>query len=120
MQKINIEDIEYIAMGSTVLGTGGGGDPYIGKLFAKEAMKKYGEVSLIKASELEDDALVVPIAAFGAPMILVEKLFSGDEFIKAFEMMESYLGRKIDAVMPAEAGRRKSVFNSSLRRRNSK
>ena len=82
MQKINIEDIEYIAMGSTVLGTGGGGDPYIGKLFAKEAMKKYGEVALIKASELEDDALVVPIAAFGAPMILVEKLFSGDEFIK--------------------------------------
>jgi len=27
-------------MGSTVLGTGGGGDPYIGKLFAKEAAIK--------------------------------------------------------------------------------
>lgn len=40
MQKINIKDIEYIAMGSTVLGTGGGGDPYIGKLFAKEAAIK--------------------------------------------------------------------------------
>lgn len=40
MQKINIKDIEYIAMGSTVLGTGGGGDPYIGKLFAKEAIKE--------------------------------------------------------------------------------
>jgi DUF917 family protein len=114
MQKINIEDIEYIAMGSTVLGTGGGGDPYIGKLFAKEAMKKYGEVALIKASELEDDALVVPIAAFGAPMILVEKLFSGDEFIKVFEMMESYLGRKIDAVMPAEAGGLNGVIPFSI------
>jgi len=104
MRKINKKDIEYIAMGSTVLGTGGGGDPYIGKLLAKEAIDKYGEVSLIKPEELDDDALVVPIAAFGAPMILVEKLFSGNEFIKAFEMMESYLGKKIDAIMPAEAG----------------
>ena len=103
MRKITKKDIEYIAMGSTVLGTGGGGDPYIGKFLAKEAINKHGEVSLIDAKELKDDALVVPIAAFGAPMILVEKLFSGEEFIQAFEMMESYLGRKIDAVMPAEA-----------------
>jgi DUF917 family protein len=114
MRKISISDIEYIAMGSTVLGTGGGGDPYIGKLLAKEAIKKYGEVALISADELSDDALVVPIAAFGAPMILVEKLFSGDEFIKAFEMMESYLGKKIDAVMPAEAGGLNGVIPFSV------
>lgn len=114
MRKINTKDIEYIAMGSTVLGTGGGGDPYIGKLLAKEAIDKYGEVSLIEAKDLKDDALVVPIAAFGAPMILVEKLFSGDEFIKAFEMMESYLGRKIDAVMPAEAGGLNGVIPFSI------
>ena len=114
MQKITSEDIEYIAMGSTVLGTGGGGDPYIGKLLAKEAIKEFGDVSLIKADELDDDALVVPIAAFGAPMILVEKLFSGDEFIKAFEMMESYLGRKIDAIMPIEAGGLNGVIPFSI------
>lgn len=114
MRKISTSDIEYIAMGSTVLGTGGGGDPYIGKLLAKEAIKKYGEVALVTADELEDDALVVPIAAFGAPMILVEKLFSGEEFIKAFEMMESYLGRKIDAVMPAEAGGLNGVIPFSV------
>ncbi len=104
MRKIDSNDIEYIAMGSTVLGTGGGGDPYIGKLLVKQAMSTYGNVNLISPDELKEDALVVPIAAFGAPMILVEKLFSGNEFIKAFEMMEEYLGRKIDAVMPAEAG----------------
>ncbi|TXE20331.1 DUF917 domain-containing protein [Psychroserpens burtonensis] len=114
MRKINSKDIDYIAMGSTVLGTGGGGDPYIGKLLAKAAINKYGDVSLIQAEELKDDALVVPIAAFGAPLILVEKLFSGDEFIKAFEMMESYLGRKIDAVMPAEAGGLNGVIPFSI------
>ncbi len=104
MRKIDSKDIEYIAMGSTVLGTGGGGDPYIGKLLVKQAINTHGTVNLISPNELQDDALVVPIAAFGAPMILVEKLFSGNEFIKAFEMMEEFLGRKIDAVMPAEAG----------------
>lgn len=114
MRKINTKDIEYIAMGSTVLGTGGGGNPYIGKLLAQEAINKYGEVTLIDAKELQDDDLVVPIAAFGAPMILVEKLFSGEEFIKAFEMMESYLGRKIDAVMPAEAGGLNGVIPFSI------
>lgn len=43
MQKINIKDIEYIAMvngGSTVLVTGGGGDSYIRKLFVKEVIKE--------------------------------------------------------------------------------
>ena len=104
MRKISTKDIEYIAMGSTVLGTGGGGDPYIGKLLAKEAIHKYGDVSLIAAKELKDDALVVSIAAFGAPMILVEKLFSGEEFKRAFDMMEAYLGKKIEAIIPAEAG----------------
>ena len=114
MQKITTKDIDYIAMGSTVLGTGGGGDPYIGKLLAKEAIKEFGDVSVINAAELDDDALVVPIAAFGAPMILVEKLFSGDEFIKAFEMMENYLGKKIDAVMPIEAGGLNGVIPFSI------
>lgn len=114
MRIISTNDIEYIAMGSTVLGTGGGGDPYIGKLLAKEAIRKYGDVKLVAADELDDDALILPIAAFGAPMILVEKLFSGEEFIKAFEMMESYLGRKIDAVMPAEAGGLNGVLPFSV------
>jgi len=104
MTEITINDLEAIAMGSTLLGTGGGGDPYIGKLLTKEAIDKHGNVSLIKANELNDDALVVCIAAFGAPMILVEKLFSANEFIKAFEMMEKHLGKKIDAIISAEAG----------------
>ena len=32
MRKIGISDIEDIALGATLLGAGGGGDPYIGKL----------------------------------------------------------------------------------------
>ena len=104
MRKINDFDLEAIALGSTVLGTGGGGDPYIGKLMAQNAIKKYGAVTMLSANEVPDDALIVPIAAFGAPVILLEKLFSGQEAIAAFDMMEKYFGKKIFATMPAEAG----------------
>lgn len=104
MRKINCQDLEAIALGSTVLGTGGGGDPYIGKLMAQNAIQKYGDVTMLAPEEVPDDALIVPIAAFGAPVILMEKLFSGREAIAAFEMMEKYFGKKIYATMPAEAG----------------
>jgi DUF917 family protein len=104
MRKINSQDLEAIALGSTVLGTGGGGDPYIGKLMAQNAIKRFGTVEMLAPEEVPDDALIVPIAAFGAPVILLEKLFSGREAIAAFEMMEKYFGKKIYATMPAEAG----------------
>ncbi|MEM7510940.1 MAG: DUF917 domain-containing protein [Bacteroidota bacterium] len=104
MRKINKQDLEAIALGSTVLGTGGGGDPYIGKLMAQNAIEQFGEVSMLSPEEVPDDALVVPVAAFGAPVILLEKLFSGKEAIAAFDMMEAYYGKKIYATMPAEAG----------------
>ena len=104
MNTITLNELDYIALGSTVLGTGGGGDPYIGTLMTREALKTKGSVPLLAVEDLDDDAFVVSIAAFGAPVILLEKLFSGDEFIKAFDMMEKYHGRKIDAIIPAEAG----------------
>ena len=48
MRKIGIQEIEDIALGATLLGAGGGGDPYIGKLTAIGAVKECGEVELIE------------------------------------------------------------------------
>ena len=42
LKKISIEDMENIALGGAFLGTGGGGDPYIGKLMAEQAIQKNG------------------------------------------------------------------------------
>ena len=39
MRLIYPENLEDIALGAAVLGTGGGGDPYIGKLLAQEAVR---------------------------------------------------------------------------------
>ena len=89
---------------SIMVGAGGGGDPYIGKLLAIGAVKECGEVSLIDVDELSDDDVVVPVASVGAPTILTEKGVGSNEFTKLIDMVGSYYGKKITAIMPIEAG----------------
>ena len=109
MRLLHPENVEDIALGAAVLGTGGGGDPYIGKLMGISAIREFGPVTLLSLDEIDDDALIVPTAMMGAPTVMVEKLPKGDEIISAFHALESYLGRKITATMSAEAGGLNSV-----------
>jgi DUF917 family protein len=102
--RIAPEQMDDLALGAAVLGTGGGGDPHIGKLTAMAAMRKHGDVTLLKLADLGADDLVVPVAMMGAPTVMVEKLPRGDEIVRAFEGLQSYLGRKVSAVVPIEAG----------------
>jgi DUF917 family protein len=104
MQSFEASDIHDLAVGAAVLGTGGGGDPYIGKLMAIQAMRKHGPVRVIGVEELDDDALIVPACMMGAPTVMVEKLPQGGEIINAFRALEAFLGRRIDAVLCGEAG----------------
>ena len=77
-RKIGEKEIEDLALGATVLGAGGGGDPYVGKLMAIEAMRKYGDVELISLDELPDDGWIFVSQMMGAPTIMVEKICSGE------------------------------------------
>lgn len=104
MREIDETAIENIALGASLLGTGGGGDPYIGKLMALSAVRKYGPVKMISPDEVPDDALVVPSAMMGAPVVIVEKIPNGSEYIKSFKGLENLLGKKIYGTLPIEAG----------------
>ncbi len=104
LRKVEAADLEDIATGGAVLGTGGGGDPYVGKLMAQQAIRKYGAVSLVDVADLPDDALIVPACMMGAPTVMTEKLPQGEELINAFNQLEKLMGRKIDAVLCGEAG----------------
>ncbi len=104
MQTIDIEDLNDLAVGATVLGTGGGGDPYIGRLMAAEAIRAHGPVTLIDPEELDPDALVLPVGMMGAPTVMVEKLPGGAELSTATEALETHLGERAAAVMATEAG----------------
>src|SRR5919108_363678 len=66
MREIGVEELRHLARGAAILGTGGGGDPYIGRLVAEQAMLEYGPVLAAELHEVPDDALVAGIGMNGA------------------------------------------------------
>ena len=110
MRKLGIPEIEDIARGAALLGAGGGGDPYIGKLVAMDAIKECGPVTLLDPEEVPDDALIVPFAMMGAPTVLCEKMIGGNEYKALFDIVGSHMGKKVYATMPMEAGGLNSLF----------
>ena len=95
MRKIGIPEIEDIALGAALLGAGGGGDPYVGKLIAIGAVQECGPVTILDPDEVPDDALVVPIAMMGAPTVLCEKAIGGEEYKTLYETVSAFYGKPI-------------------------
>lgn len=93
-----------ITLGSTILGGGGGGDPYLGMLLARAAIREHGPVPMVALSELADDARVAFVAAVGAPGVLIEKIPRPQDAVRALDMLERYLGYEFTHVAPIEAG----------------
>jgi DUF917 family protein len=104
MRLIDEAALADITLGSTVLGSGGGGDPYVGMLLARDAIRRFGPVPLVGLDEVPDDAKVVFIAGMGAPGVLVEKLPRAAEYERVLHELERFTGVTYEYVCPAEAG----------------
>ncbi len=102
--RIEADDLTHIATGAAFLGTGGGGDPYVGRLLAMNAVEQFGMPSVVDAEALPDDALVFTIAMLGVPTVLGEKAACGDDVDLAVKRLEQRLGRKADALIGIEIG----------------
>ena len=109
MRLLYEENIDDIAVGAAILGSGGGSNPYIGRLMAREAIRQYGPVELYSLDELDDDDLIVPAAGMGAPVVAVEKLPAGDDIVRAFHALGKYTGRTPRATMSIESGGMNSI-----------
>ena len=103
-RQLTTRQLEALAVGASFLGTGGGGDPYIGSLMARQALDTHGPVTVIDPEDLPDDALCVMSAVMGAPTVLVEKLPGGNEQGTALRALEQRLGRTITHIISAEVG----------------
>ncbi len=101
---VDLPELEALRLGATVLGSGGGGDTYLSYLLAREAVKKKGPVRLLQVHELPDDALVIPTAMMGSPMIMNERVPSGKEALSSLRTVEKQLGLQALATMPIEVG----------------
>lgn len=107
-------DIQDMARGAVLLGTGGGGDPYIGELFVRAQIAKGNYPTVVACDEIPEDAFVVSIAGIGAPSVIVEHLVSERTLRVLLDQAETYYGRKIDAFISAEIGGANSMFPLAL------
>lgn len=96
--------IGLLAIGASFLGTGGGGDPRIGQLMARAAIREHGPVPLRPIDDVVDEDLIVPVAMIGAPTVILERIPGGHEFDLTLDGLSAHLGREVTAVMPIEAG----------------
>lgn len=101
-------DLPDLARGATLLGTGGGGDPYIGQMLVARVLDQKGPgergITILDPDELDDDLFVIPTAQMGAPTVMIEKIPAGTEPTLALRTLEAHLGRTADATMPIECG----------------
>lgn len=97
-------DLLPLSIGAALLGTGGGGNPYVGMLRTRELLRKGAEVKVIGLDELPDDAWVSEVGGIGAPVVGVEKIEQGEECLRAMRAVEEASGVKFSALISAEIG----------------
>ena len=77
--------IRDLALGATLLGTGGGGDPRIGTLMARGRGTRVRAGPVIAPEDVPDDGVVVPVAMIGAPTVILERIPGGHELDLAMD-----------------------------------
>ncbi|HZT90118.1 MAG TPA: DUF917 domain-containing protein [Stellaceae bacterium] len=101
---LDSDDIEALAVGAWILGTGGGGSPYLGLLNIRQLYAEGHRVSLMSPHDLHDEDWVAVVSNMGAPLVGQERLADSRNVARAVRMQEEYHGWKFRAVMSLEIG----------------
>lgn len=102
--EITQAELQALAIGANILGSGGGGDTAFLLLMAQRMFQHKKPVKLIQLEDLQPDDLIVPVAHIGAPLVEQEKMPNGKEFIPVFKQIEKQFGKKPTALMAGEIG----------------
>lgn len=104
LYEITAEDIEHLAVGAWVLGTGGGGSPYLGLLNLRRLYAEGRRVKLMSPLDLDDEDHVAVVSNMGAPLVGQERLADSRNIARAVEMQQEINGFTFRAVMSVEIG----------------
>ncbi len=104
LRELTLDDIEALAIGAWVLGTGGGGSPYLGLLNMRRLYAEGHRVSLMDPDALADDDMVAVVSNMGAPLVGQERLTDSTNIARAVTLMEEYIGHPFRGVMSVEIG----------------
>ena len=99
LRDITLDDIESLAVGAWVLGTGGGGNPYLELLNMRALYKEGYRVQLMQSDELLDDDWVAAVSNMGAPLVGQERLKDSRTIARAVALMEEHTGYRFRGIM---------------------
>jgi hypothetical protein len=102
--QLDAANLPRLALGASLLASGGGGDPALALLMALQAVEQFGPVALVEVGDLRDDMLVLPCGMLGAPTIAEERIWNGDEGRTLCDAVAGVRGRRVDALMPFGIG----------------
>ena len=64
--KMHLDLLPDFLRGTAFLGTGGGGDPYVGGLILRQKLEEGADITIMDPMDLDDDDFVVSVANMGA------------------------------------------------------
>ena len=108
-RDLTVDDIEALAVGAWILGTGGGGSPYLGLLNMRQLYAEGKRVTLMSPEALADDDPVAVVSNQGAPLVGQERLTDSANIARAVMLMEEFTGTRFRAIMALEIGGGNSI-----------
>jgi uncharacterized protein len=102
-------DLLPLSLGAAVLGTGGGGNPHVGMLRARELFRKGARVEVLPLEAIADDDRIGSVGGIGAPVVSVEKIKQGQECLRALRAVEEAARVKVSGLISAEIGGSNSI-----------
>ncbi|KAJ5980235.1 hypothetical protein N7481_007533 [Penicillium waksmanii] len=101
-------DLEFIATGTGVLGTGGGGSSYLQYLECLESLRTAGasgKMRVVSPNSLKDSDVCVLGSWYGAPSVSGERMAAGTEIITAIDYSVKLSGHShFEAIIADEIG----------------
>lgn len=102
-----VSDLEDLSLGTGVYGSGGGGQPKIGRLRLQSLLTddQYPDrVPIVSVDSLADDLVITSVGQIGSPTIGSEKLPRKKEEYHALKELENFSSSSVDALIPGEIG----------------
>ena len=90
--SLTASDIDRIAIGVGILGTGGGGSPYLQALIARQMLREGRRIRMIRPADLAPDAQIIGLGGIGAPTVSIEKMEEGFEGVRVLQAIEAFAG----------------------------
>jgi DUF917 family protein len=99
--------VDDLVVGTTILGTGGGGSPETGRKTLRNDLGAGRDLRVVDLDEIPDDALIVSpyyVGSIAPGLKANKKVTTSDPFAVAVESIERHFKRKVAATVASELG----------------